>query len=92
MLANQIQDYVESNHLLHQGHYGGRQRRSTTDALTHLTSWIKSKWRENKLVGALFVDVQAAFLTVHPLHMVAILVSLGVCPAICRLIGDYLTN
>lgn len=92
MISNHIRNYVESHHLLHQGNYGGRQRRSTSDVLTHLTSWIKSKWRENKLIGALFVDVQAAFPTVHPHQMVATLENLGVCPSICGLIKDYITN
>lgn len=43
MLANRICDFVETNHLLNQGHFDGRQLRSTTKALTPLTSWIKSK-------------------------------------------------
>lgn len=91
MLANRLRDYVETNHLLHPGHFGGRQRRSTTDALIYLTSWIKAKWRENKYVGALFVDVQAAFPTVHPARMISTLTTMGVCPALCDLIQDYLS-
>lgn len=92
MLANRIRDHVESNSRLHPGHFGGRRRRSTTDALLHLTSWIKSKWRESKFVGALFVDVQAAFPTVHPSRMVSTLSKMGVCPSICLLIEDYLSQ
>lgn len=92
MVACRLRDFVESRHLLHPGHYGGRQRRSTTDALTHLTTWTKARWRENKFVGALFVDVQAAFPTVHPTRMVSTLTSMGVCPALVSLIGDYLSN
>lgn len=90
MLANHVRDFVKTKHLLHPGHFGGRQSRSTTDALIYLTSWIKAKWRENKVVGALFVDVQAAFPMVHPDRMVATLTSLGVFPALCNLIQDYL--
>lgn len=41
MLANQIQNHVESTSQLHPGHFGGRQRRSTTKTLIHLTSWMK---------------------------------------------------
>lgn len=92
VIANRIRDHVESTAQLNPGHIGGRQRRSTTDPLLHLTSWIKSKWRENKYVGALFVDVQAAFPTVHPARMVSTLASMGVCPSMCRLFDDYLSH
>lgn len=92
MLANRIRDHVESKSCLHPGHFGGRRRRSTTDALIHLTSWTKSKWREGKFVGALFVDVQAAFPTVHPARMVSTLSGMGICPSVCRLVQDYLAN
>lgn len=92
MIANRIQDFVESKHLLTPGHFGGRQRRSTTNALTRLTTWIKSKWRENEVVRALFVDVQETFPTVHPTHMVSTLSSVGIWPSICNLIQNYLTS
>lgn len=91
MIANRVKSHVEQNQLLHPGHYGCRQRRSTTDALIHLTTWIESKWRENKIVGALFVNIQAAFPTVHPARMIATLKSMGVCPALCNLIRNYLS-
>lgn len=92
MLANRLRDFAESNHLLNPGHFGGRQRRSTTDALVYLTTWIKAKLKESKYVGALFVDVQAAFPTVHPSCLAATLNSIGVCPAICALISNYLSD
>lgn len=92
MISNQVRDFVKSHSIFHPGHFGGRQRRSTTDALTHLTSWIKTKWRKNKYIGALFVGVQAAFPTVHPTRMVSTLTTMGVCPSVCLLIQDYLAD
>lgn len=43
-------------------------------------------------MGALFIDVQAAFPTVHPTQMVSTLLTMGVCPSVCLLVKDYLAQ
>lgn len=92
VLANRIRSFAETNNLLPPGHYGGRQKHSTTDALLHLTAWTKNKWREKKVVGVLFVDVQAAFPTVNPTRLCNTLEKMGFCPLITRLLFNYLSN
>lgn len=92
MISNRVKSHVKQNHLLNPGHYSGWQRLSTTYALLHLTSWIKLKWRENKVVGTFFVNVQAAFPTVYPARLISTLKTIGVFPALCNLINNYLSN
>lgn len=41
LLTKHLSEQVEKNHLLHEGHYGGRPNRSGHEALVHLVSWVK---------------------------------------------------
>jgi hypothetical protein len=64
ILTKRITFWAENNNALADGHFGGRASRSTDDANLFLTSWIRQKWREKKIVSALFLDVKSAFPTV----------------------------
>lgn len=66
LMTNKLSWQFESDHLSHQGHYGGRPNCSSQEAMVHLTSWIKAEWSKGKIVGALFADVKSAFPSVHP--------------------------
>lgn len=89
-LADRLQTFAKTNSLLPGGHYGGRARRSTTDALLNLTLWPKNQWAKGKVVGALFVNVKAAFPTVNPDRMTHTLRQMGYCPAMNNLITNFL--
>lgn len=91
-LAHRLKAQAESRGILPPGHYGGRQQRSTEDALTHLTSWTKNQWAKGKFVGALFVDVKAAFPTVNPTRLINTLRRQGFCPTLTNLVLSYLTD
>lgn len=91
-IADRMQRYAEANNCLPEGHYGGRARRSTTDALLNLTVWTKNQWALGKVVGALFVDVKAAFPTVDPTRLTHTLDKLGYCPSLTRLITNFLSQ
>lgn len=92
LIANRMKTQAESTGILPSGHYGGRPQRSTEDALTHLTTWTKNHWARGKFVGALFVDVKAAFPTVNPTCLADTLTKQGFAPGIVRLILAYLTS
>lgn len=91
-VADRLQSYAELHSILPEGHYGGRAKRSTTDALLNLTVWTKDQWAKGNTVGALFVDVKAAFPTVDPQRMTHTLKEMGYCPFIIRLISNFLSN
>lgn len=91
-IADRLQAFAEHHSLLPEGHYGGRAKRSTTDALLNLTVWTKNQWAKGNTVGALFVDVKAAFPTVDPLRMTHTLRELGYCPFLIKLISNFLSH
>jgi hypothetical protein len=61
LITKRITFWAERNNILAEGHFGGRAGRSTDDANLFLTSWIRNKWRDKKVVSALFLDVKSAF-------------------------------
>lgn len=61
VITKRITHWAETNNVLAPGHFGGRAGRCTTDANLFLNSWIHKKWRERKVVAALFLDVKSAF-------------------------------
>lgn len=66
LIAYRMKTQAEEEGILPNSHYGGRPQWSTEDALTHLTTWTCNQWAKGRYVGALFVDVKAAFPTVNP--------------------------
>ncbi|KAG0143920.1 hypothetical protein CROQUDRAFT_48107, partial [Cronartium quercuum f. sp. fusiforme G11] len=60
--AECLKAYAKANHTLMDCHYGGFPWRLTTNALAHPVTWTKEQWSKGKVVGLLFVDVNAAFL------------------------------
>ena len=61
VVAESLTFISETHQLLPRNHFGGRPGRTTTDALQTLTHLIKDAWRAKKVVGVLFLDVEAAF-------------------------------
>jgi len=59
--AHLIADHLERARSLHEGQYGCRKRRSCVDAVAVLMNRTQPAWGENKLAGALFMDVKSAF-------------------------------
>jgi ribonuclease HI len=61
LITKRITFWAERNNILAKGHFDGHAGRRTNDANLFLTSWIRKKWRDMKLVSALFLDVKSAF-------------------------------
>jgi Reverse transcriptase (RNA-dependent DNA polymerase) len=56
-----IANFCETNELLHEGQFGCRKQRSAINAVAKLIYTIKKAWSQNRLLGALFMDVKGAF-------------------------------
>jgi len=61
IVADQLTFTMEKHQLLPENHFGGRPRRTTTDAMHLLANTIKASWRAGKVMSALFLDIEGAF-------------------------------
>jgi hypothetical protein len=61
IVAKNLSQLVERQHLLPQTHFGGRPGRTTTDAIHYLIDRIKGAWRKDSVASILFLDVEGAF-------------------------------
>jgi hypothetical protein len=92
IIANHLTFWAESRKVLPEGHEGGRQGKGCEDAMVALTMWVKRKWREGKMVTALFLDVKSAYPSVHPRRLVHSLQHKG-CPTyLWKLIAHFMDS
>lgn len=92
ILARRLERWEESYGILEQGHLGGRKGLGTEDALFVADSWVRNKWREGKVVAALFLDVKLAYPSVQPARLVHYLKACW-CPTyLIPLIADLLSG
>ena len=61
IIADRTSYILESHNLLPATHFGGRPGRTTEDSLHLLESTVRHAWRQNKVVAALFLDIEGAF-------------------------------
>lgn len=92
MIAQGLTQWAKTNHLLADGHLGGRKGSGTEDALFFLDKWIQSKSAKGKVVAAIFLDVKSAYPLAQPLRLIHSLKKLK-CPAyLVLLITSFLSN
>ncbi|KAI7948635.1 hypothetical protein MJO29_010300 [Puccinia striiformis f. sp. tritici] len=92
VIADRLTFWAESNDILPEGHVGGRRGKCGEDAMVALTSWVRRKWREGKVVTALFLDVKSAYPSVHPKRLVSLLRQKG-CPTyLWKIIAAFLSD
>ena len=60
-VAEDLTKFLEIHDLLPPNHFGCHPGQTTTDALQYLIAFTKDAWRKSKVVGALFLDIKAAF-------------------------------
>lgn len=75
--AEAIASYCETIGGLHQGQMGGRKQRSAIDDVPCLIQSTHEAWRQQQLMGVLFLDVKGAFDPVNPGRLEARLQELG---------------
>src|ERR1700678_198148 len=61
IVAEGLSKVVERHQLISKTHFGGRPGRSTADAVHYLVDKVFTAWRDNRVVSALFLDVEGAF-------------------------------
>ena len=61
IIASQLMYYAEKHNLLPDNHFGGRARRTASDAVQLLVHRIKGEWCKGKVVSVLFLDIEGAF-------------------------------
>jgi len=62
IVAGQLTFDAEKYNLLPANHFGGRPRRTASDAVQLLVHRIKGEWRKRNVVSVLFLDIEGAFL------------------------------
>ena len=62
LCSKHISYLAEKHNLLPPTQFGGRPGRNMTDAMLLVTHKVKDAWRSSKVVAALFLDIQGAFL------------------------------
>ena len=68
--AEALTDHLEHRGYLSDGQFGGRRKRAAIDAVARLIVTVEEAWRNNLVVGALFMDVKGAFPTTN-VHVLA---------------------
>jgi ribonuclease HI len=92
ILARRLTAWAEQAGVIAEGHFGGRKGSGTEDALFAFEHWVKSKWREGKVVAALFLDVKSAYPSVHPTRLIDYLFRLR-CPTyLVLIIANFLKD
>ena len=65
IVHQQLSEYVEKNSLFCSFQFGFRRGRSTQQAVTQLTDFIRFNMDKSCFTGALYMDLRKAFDTVH---------------------------
>lgn len=92
IITSRFTYWAETCRILAPGHMGGRRMHSTDDALLILTSWIKNKWRQGKIVSALLLDVKSAYPSVHRDRLWYTLYKHHCPPYLLKLIHGFLSE
>ena len=75
--AEAISHHCEATKSLHPGQMGSRKQRSAIDAVACLIQRTHDSWKQQQLMGALFMDVKGAFDHVNPDRLVSRMGELG---------------
>ncbi|QRV86981.1 Reverse transcriptase from transposon X-element protein [Ceratobasidium sp. AG-Ba] len=77
-VATRLNRLAEQHNWLPAHHFGGRQGRTTTDALHLLVKRVKDAWAKGEVASALFLDVKGAFPHANPYQLARNMRALGV--------------
>jgi ribonuclease HI/endonuclease/exonuclease/phosphatase family metal-dependent hydrolase len=90
--AEMMMYYAEEYNLLPAKHFGGRKRRTATDAIHLLVSDIKNAWRVGKVKAVLFLDIEGAFPNADNAQLLRNLTKRGIPKKMVTFVSAMLTN
>jgi hypothetical protein len=77
-VATLIASHCETNNIFHQGQFGCRQGRGTSDAVARLVSRVEDAWDKKRTGLALLLDVKGAFDRVNKKQLLKRMVQAGI--------------
>jgi hypothetical protein len=83
-VATLIAFHCETNNIFHQGQFGCRQGRGTSDAVARLVSRVEDAWDKKRTGPALLLDVKGAFDRVKKKQLLKRMVQAGIVGNIVR--------
>lgn len=85
--------YIAETHgMLHDGQFGGRPGRNTTDVMHIIAQTVKDAWRKGDVAAALFLDVKGAFPNMVPARLLHNMKMKRVLTIYINLIAHILTE
>jgi hypothetical protein len=83
-VATLIASHCETNNIFHQGQFGCRQGRGTSDAVARFVSRVEDAWDKKRTGLALLLDVKGAFDRVNKKQLLKRMVQAGSASNILR--------
>lgn len=91
-VATLIASHCETNDNFHQGQFGCRRGRGTSDAVAQLVSRVEDAWGKKRTGLALLLDVKGAFDRVNKKQLLKRMVQAGLAGNIVRWVNSFLLN
>jgi len=91
-VATWIASFCETNNVFHQGQFGCRRARGTSDAVAQLVSKVENAWSKKRIALALFLDVKGAFHRVNKKQLLKRMVQAGIAGNIVRWVDSFLSD
>ena len=92
MVNDRIRVYLEANNYLSQNQNGFRPSRSTADNLIQIIDSVQIAFQNDEITQALFLDLKAAFDTVHHSSLLIKIHKTGIRGRLATFIRNFLTN
>ena len=70
IVAESLSQIAEQHQLLPKNHLGGRPGRNAIDAIHYLVDKILTAWRSDKVVSALYLDIEGTFFNASPEQLI----------------------
>jgi hypothetical protein len=91
-VATWIASFCKTNNVFHQGHFGCRRARGTSDAVAQLVSRVENAWSKKRIALALLLDVKGAFDRVNKKQLFKRMVQAGIAGNIVRWVDSFLSD
>ncbi len=91
-IKQHLDKHLTDNNIIHDNHHGGRQKHSTTTALTQILNTLHTNKEQGYITATLQTDLSAAFDTVDTKILLDKLQHYGIRDNTLTLLTSYMTN